>query len=161
MKIDVQWNRPILLSKNRKITIDRDNLPRAIPPSAGVYFFSRKYGSSFQPLYVGETGDIRARLRNHLNNADIRDMLRGIPLRGVSVKKGSKYFHFGTFRGKPGQKASKCLGLVQRYMIEQAIAQKSPLLNKQLTDIKTHSVSFLGPKRGRAIFSKTFNIPRW
>lgn len=52
------------------------------------------------------------------------------------------------------------MSLVQRYMITQAIAEKSPLLNKQLTDIRTHSVIFSGPKRGRAIYPPTFNIPR-
>jgi hypothetical protein len=160
MKIEIQWHKPIRLSKNRLIIVDRDNLPNNIPEDAGVYFFSRKYGSSFQPLYIGETNNFRKRLKTHLNNADIRDILRGIPLSGVPVKKGNKYFHFGTFRGKPGQVSGKCLGLVQRYMIEQAIAQKSPLLNKQLTDIKTHAITFSGPKRGRAIFLKTFNIPR-
>ncbi len=160
MIIEVEWHKPFLLSKNSRILVDRNNLPAKIPKSVGVYFFSRKYGSSFQPLYVGETTNIRARLRTHLNNADIRDILRGIPLPGVPVKRGNKYFHFGTLRGKHGKLLSKRMSLVQRYMISQAIAQKSPLLNKQLTDIKTHSVVFSGPKRGRAIFQPTFNIPR-
>jgi hypothetical protein len=160
MLIEVEWHKPVLLSKNSKIIVDRNNLPHTIPKNSGVYFFSRKYGSSFQPLYIGETTDIRARLRNHLNNADIRDILRGIQLPGVPVKRGNKYFHFGTLRGRNGKLLSKRMSLVQRYMITQAIADKSPLLNKQLTDIKTHSVIFSGPKRGRAIYPQTFNIPR-
>jgi hypothetical protein len=160
MQIEIVWQKPILLSKNRRIVVDLNDLPDRVPRKAGAYFFSRKYGNSFQPLYVGETSNIRGRLKNHLKNADIRDILRGIPLPGVPVKKGNKYFHFGFFRGKPGQVAERCLGLVQRYMIEQAIVQKSPLLNKQLTDIKTHTIVFSGPKRGRALFPKTFNIPR-
>ncbi|HEY4773266.1 MAG TPA: GIY-YIG nuclease family protein [Xanthobacteraceae bacterium] len=160
MEIEIQWHRPIPLAKNRRIVVDRDTLPSVIPNKAGVYFFSRKYGNSFQPLYIGETKNIRGRLRGHLNNADIRDILRGIPLPGVPVKRGNKYFHFGTFVGKRGQNSDKCLDLVQKYLIEQAITQKSPLLNKQLTDIKTHSVVFSGPKKGRAIFPKTFDIPR-
>jgi hypothetical protein len=160
MLIAVEWHKPVLLSKNSRIVVDRNNLTRAIPNSAGVYFFSRKYGSSFQPLYVGETNSIRSRLKNHLNNADIRDILRGIPLPSVPVKRGNKYFHFGTIRGKLGKLLSKRMSLVQKYMISQAIAEKSPLLNKQLTDIKTHSVIFGGPKRGRAIYPPTFNISR-
>jgi hypothetical protein len=160
MEIEIEWQKPILLSKNRRIVIDPNKLPESIPKTAGIYFFSRKYGSSFQPLYIGETINVRGRLRSHLKNADIRDILRGIPLPGVPVKKGNKYFHFGVFKGRSGQQANKCLALVQRFMIEQAIIQKSPLLNKQLTDIKTHTVDFTGPKRGRATFPKTFNIPR-
>lgn len=160
MLIEVEWHKPVLLSKNSRIVVDRNNLPRSIPNSPGVYFFSRRYGASFQPLYIGETTNIRGRLRNHLNNADIRDILRGIPLLGVPVKRGNKYFHFGTLRGRHGQLLTKRMSLVQRYMISQAIAEKSPLLNKQLTDIKTHSVIFSGPKRGRAIYPATFNIPR-
>lgn len=160
MRIEIAWQKPVLLSKNRRIVIHVDDLPDRIPNKPGVYFFSRKYGSSFQPLYIGETGKLRGRLKSHLNNADIRDILRGIPLPGVPVKRGNKYFHFGLFRGKPGQVADKCLSLVQRYLIEQAILQKAPLLNKQLTDIKTHTIVFSGSKRSRALFPKTFNIPR-
>ena len=160
MEITVQWQSPLRLAKNKRIVVDRNALPERIPKKPGVYFFSRKYGSSFQPLYIGETSNLRARLKNHLNNAGIRDILRSIPLKGVPVKQGSKYFHFGTFVGKPGQNADKCLGLVQKYLIEQAIAQGAPLINKQLTVIKTHTVQFSGPKKGRATFSKTFNITR-
>jgi len=160
MRIEIEWHKPVLLAKNSKIKVDRDDLPNAIPKSAGVYFFSRKYAKSFQPLYIGETTNIRSRLKSHLGKADIKDMLRGMKLPGVRVKKGNKYFHFGTLRGRHGELLTKRRRLVQRYMISQAIAQKSPLLNKQLTDIKTHSVVFTGPKRGRAIYPPTFNIPR-
>ena len=124
MLIEVEWHKPVLLSKNSKIIVDRNELPHNIPKSPGVYFFSRRYGTSFQPLYIGETNNIRARLRNHLNNADIRDILRGIQLPGVPVKQGKKYFHFGTLRGRHGKLLSKRMSLVQRYMISQAIADK-------------------------------------
>lgn len=160
MKIRIEWATPILLSANKVIRVDRNDLPDRIPDTPGIYFFSRRYGSSFQPLYIGETSNIRGRLKNHLNNADIRDILRGIPLPGVPVKQGNKYFDYGVFRGKPGQVADKCLALVQKYLIEQAIAEKAPLINKQLTVIKTHEVEFVGPKRGRATFQRTFNISR-
>lgn len=160
MRIQVEWHKPILLSKNSKIVVDRNDLPYSIPRSPGVYFFSRRYGISFQPLYIGETTNIRNRLKTHLNNADIRDILRGIQIRGVPVKQGKKYFHYGTLRGKNGKLLSRRMSLVQKYMIAKAIADKSPLINKQLTDIKTHSVIFSGPRRGRAIYPPTFNIPR-
>lgn len=160
MRIEIEWHKPVLLARNSQIRVDKDDLPRSIPKSAGVYFFSRKYGTSFQPLYIGETRNIRGRLKNHLGRVDISDMLRGMKVPGVQVKQGNKYFHFGTLRGRDGELLTKRRRLVQRYMISKAIAEKAPLLNKQLTDIKTHSVVFSGPKSGRAIFPPTFNIPR-
>jgi hypothetical protein len=160
MEINIQWQTPIRLAKNKRILVNRNALPNRIPKKSGVYFFSRKYGSSFQPIYIGETQNLRGRLKSHLNNADIRDILRSIPVNDVPVKQGNKYFHFGVFVGKPGQNAEKCRSLVQKYLIEQALAQGAPLVNKQLTAIKTHRIQFSGPEKGRAIFPKTFNIPR-
>ena len=47
MLIEVEWHKPVLLSKNSRIVVDRNNLPASIPKSPGVYFFSRRYGVSF------------------------------------------------------------------------------------------------------------------
>jgi hypothetical protein len=158
MDIEIRWLEPMLLARNNVIVIDADFLPDQIPDEAGVYFFSRKFGDRFEPFYIGETGDLRGRLRSHLNSADIRDLLRGMELKTYSVKQGNKYFHAGVLIAKRGQQADRCGGIIQSYMIEVAIAQKHQLLNKQLTEIPTHSVEFTGSRNGKAIFPTAFNV---
>ena len=85
MKIEIEWQQPILLSKNKRL-INSESVLTNVPVGPGVYFFSRKFGSSFSPFYVGETMNLRGRIKSHLNNADIRDILRGITVPLVQIR---------------------------------------------------------------------------
>jgi hypothetical protein len=157
MKIDIQWGKPVILAQNKKIVVDEEAIEK-IPEEWGVYFFSRKFAKNYQQFYIGETFNLRARLLSHLNNADIRDVLRGMKVPDVHIKHGNKFFHYGVLLTKPGQDAKKCMKIVQKYMIEEAVARGCPLLNKQLTVIRTHSVFFSGDKGGRALFPDEFDV---
>lgn len=163
MNIEIEWQAPVLLAANKKLKVDEYSIPERVTNRPGVYFFSRKYGSNFVPFYIGETTNLRGRLRDHLKDYRVRDVLRGNQDKGVAsgipkIAKGNKYFHFGFFVGKRGQDAKKCIEIAQAHMIELALAEGFPLLNTQLTKIPTHSISFSGTKAGRGVFGRSFQV---
>jgi hypothetical protein len=159
MEIVVEWQKPILVAKHKKVCIDADNLPDQIQQRPGVYFFSRRFGLSYEPFYIGESGGVRGRLKSHLKSVSIMDVLRGIPIKGFKgIKSGERYFHVGYVKTKPGQSMPKCLNIVQRYLIEDAMAQNMTLLNHQLTVIRTHDLKFVGKRAGRGIYKRAAKV---
>src|SRR5271167_5251904 len=112
MQIKIEWQRPIQLTLNNKIIVDADDLPIEIEGGAGVYFFARWYGERKDPFYIGQSTDIRSRLKQHLKSKIIADVLRAIEVPNIELKKGVRYFHYGYFRARGPQKAGPCLGIV-------------------------------------------------
>jgi hypothetical protein len=164
MNIKILWQKPLLLAANKRLQIDEYSIPEVVEDRAAVYFFSRKFGSKFEPFYIGETTHLRGRLRSHLKDYRVRDVLRGSQDKGIDsevrkIAQGSKYFHFGYFTGKRGQDAKKCIEIVQAHMIELAIIEEIPLLNTQLTKIPTHLIEFAGARSGRGFYGKRFQVP--
>jgi hypothetical protein len=89
---------------------------------------------------------------------DLADALRGIDNGSVEIKGGERYFHYGYFQPKPKQKPKRCILIVQRYLVREALAQNIPLLNKKLTAFKTHTITFSGTQKARSIYAKTANV---
>lgn len=62
MKLQLEWGKPISLRKSRRkeprrkknsiYTIDT----KTLPDNPGVYVFGRRFGKSFEALYVGQAG---------------------------------------------------------------------------------------------------------
>jgi hypothetical protein len=123
-----------------------------------VYYFSRRFGNKWEPFYIGETLTLRSRLRQHLDHTQMFCLLTGIPRRGLAeIAMGARYFHFGYLKGKQG-KAKACLRVVQKFMIEEALAHKFTLVNRALTKIPKHEVNFNGSRLGRGAFPQTSNV---
>ena len=154
MDLKVEWHKPIQLTKYGKIIVDEASLSEAIPSKLGVYFFSRQYGDDYIPFYIGETSNLRSRLVSHLKSKKIADVLRGLSGEDHQIKGGTRFFHFGIFMPRPAQVAKKCIGIIQRHMIRQAVEDDIPILNKNLTKYKTHSIEFAGGKAGRGWYGK-------
>ncbi|MGO9400578.1 MAG: hypothetical protein ACLP19_22460 [Xanthobacteraceae bacterium] len=55
MDIQIEWQQPIQLTRHKKPLVDEDDLPEKIGEKPGVYFFSRRFGTKFEPFYIGET----------------------------------------------------------------------------------------------------------
>ena len=76
MKLHLEWSRQIPLRRSRQrslvYTIDMDKLP----DEPGLYVFGRRFGNSFEALYVGKAKTIRRRVRNQLNNSRLRTELQ-------------------------------------------------------------------------------------
>jgi hypothetical protein len=158
MHITIDWQEPVQLTRGKEITIDENDLPEEIEDVAGVYFFSRKYGEKYTPFYIGETLTLRQRLKTHLGTKRLADTLRGIEHAGVVIEQGMRFFHYGYFRSKSGQDAKKCIQIVQKYLIREALAQNVFLLNKKLTTFKVDTLTFLGSDKALAIYEATASV---
>ena len=68
MRLKVVWQRPVSLRSGARegliYTLDLDALPRA----PGIYIFARRWGKSYEALYVGKSLRLRGRIKSHLNN---------------------------------------------------------------------------------------------
>jgi len=102
MKLSIEWEKPVVLRSGRRdgliYNIDYDSFERF----PGIYIFARKWGKSFEALYVGQSKNIRQRIRNHLNNLKL---MRHIE----DAKSGRRYVIVGYASPKPGQKLEKVL----------------------------------------------------
>jgi hypothetical protein len=159
MHIQIDWQQPVQLTRHKKLLIDENNLPEKIKDRPGVYFFSRRFGKKFSPFYIGETLRIRGRLKSHLNSKNIAFVLLDIDPKS-EIKGGVRYFHYGYFKTTSEAKAKTCIKIVQRYLIREAISREIKLVNKNLTTVQTHALTFFGSKRSRAIYGKRANIER-
>lgn len=154
MELRFDWQSPIKLTQNKKI-IDKDEYINEIENKPGIYYFARDFGDKSEPFYIGETKNLRTRLKQHLETVRIADILRGMKVKDApKISNGSRSFHFAYFKPKPGQNTEKSLKIAQRFMISEALASNLPLLNSQLTVIKTHKLIFSGNNNTRIFNSE-------
>jgi hypothetical protein len=159
MDLLFEWQEPILLAKRRKIVVDDSDI-ELVEPWPGVYFFARRFSSNFTPFYIGESINLRQRLKNHLATRRIADVLRGIEIPEAPViSQGARTFHYAYFIARRGHTAPRCLDIAQKFMIQEAVSKGVPLLNLQLMTIKAHRISFDGRVAARGMFKKTNYLP--
>jgi hypothetical protein len=144
VKLHFEWQPPLTLTRNKKLIVGDHDFDR-IENVAGVYYFARSHGDKSQPFYVGQTLTLRSRLKSHLDTRRIADILRGMRVADApAISNGGRSFHFAYFRPKKGQNTKKCLKIAEKFMIGEAIGLNIPLLNSNLTIIRTHSLTFSG-----------------
>jgi hypothetical protein len=90
----------------KKIIVDESELPDEIEDYPGIYFFSRKFGETKLPFYVGGTLKLRSRLKSHLSSKKTADVLRGISA-DKDIKNGTRYFHYGYLKGNASKSLTK------------------------------------------------------
>jgi hypothetical protein len=150
-----EWQKPIALTHNGHLIFREDDFAQ-IENRPGVYFFARNFGDISQPFYIGETLRLRSSLKLHLTNYKIMQILKGENVPGVpSIGNGFRSFHFGYLSGNKQKTAKEYLRVAEKFMIETAIAEDLPLLNKKLTaGVKTRSLIFEGNKSYMAIYKQ-------
>lgn len=132
MEITIEWQKPLQLTQNKKPLATPDNIPAEISPYPGVYFFARWFGDSSVPFYVGQSLNIRSRLKSHLESAKIYKALLGLKIENIELGIGPRFFHYGYLKVKPGQQAKTCVKIVERQMIREAAVERGfQVLNSQ------------------------------
>ena len=142
MNLHVEWGRPIQLKDaSRDNMIYRLDLGK-VSADAGIYIFGRRWGSQFEALYVGKAGNIRSRVKGHLNNLRLMQHLH-------NAKTGKRIVLAGRLGTKRGQQLPKCLVLAERALIRYFLSEGHDLVNKQGTRLRRHELESSGqhPKR--------------
>ena len=153
MELNIKWYTPIPLTSG-----DKDNLIyvadgldswRDVP---GVYMFARIFGDAVFPLYIGKAKSIESRAWQHFKTST--KLM-------TSIKKsanGARVFIPGKFTPKPGQSTMKCIALVERALIDHALARGYELLNVQGTKTPTHKINLSGFLPARNVTGQNLNF---
>jgi hypothetical protein len=152
MKLHVEWGRPLTLKDASKDNMIYGLELKKVTNGAGVYLFGRRWGRQFEALYVGKAGNIRSRVKGHLNNLRLMQHLR-------NANTGKRVLLAGGIMTKPGQWLAKCLVLAERALIRYFLSEAHDLVNKQGTRLRRHSLESSGqhPKR---FFPRTMYVER-
>jgi len=142
MKLYVDWGRPIQLKDASKDNMIYGVDLGKVADMAGVYIFGRRWGSQFEALYVGKAGNIRGRVKGHLNNLRLMQHLH-------NAKTGRRIVLAGRLVTKRGQKLPKSLVLAERALIRYFLSEGHDLVNRQGTRLRRHELASSGqhPKR--------------
>ena len=140
--LQLEWGRPVKLKQVKKNSIGYDVDLTKITNRAGVYIFGRRYGSNFEALYVGKAGNLRRRVKGHLNNLKLIQHLR-------NANNGQRLVLAARLLTKPGQRMSKSTRLAERALIRYFLSEAHDLVNQQGTRLRRHELASSGkhPKR--------------
>jgi len=154
MNIDIFWHSPIDLKDGRKdhLIYSAGNLNKfdGVP---GVYMFCRLFGDDLIPLYIGKANDLEARIEQQLNTTKLMKTIQDAPA-------GKKVLVLGEFRCKPGQTKDTCIRMVEKALIEHALAEGYELVNQQDTKAKCDVMEFTGYAKAKAFTKKKMYVKR-
>jgi hypothetical protein len=141
MKLQLEWARPIPLrdagrEENLLYTFDYSKLPEV----TGVYVLGRRFGRTFEALYVGKAGALRGRVRGQLKNLPLMLHLK-------KAKTGKRIVLAARFISRPGQQEKKCLTLLERALIRYFLSEGHDLVNKQGVRLRRHEITSKNPRR--------------
>ena len=134
MKLHLEWKKPVPLRKATKAstyiyTVNLDALPKA----PGIYVFARRWGQSYEALYVGQSQNIGKRVSKHLNNLHLMKHLE-------NAKTGKRFVIAGEAVTKPGQQLKKVLLTLERAFIRHFLSEGHDLVNRQGVRIRRHEI---------------------
>ncbi len=139
MELNVKWQAPINLLNG-----DKQNLIYVAEglddwwDVPGVYMFARIFNDEITPLYIGKAESLAARAWQHFKNNT--QLMTGIK----KATNGNKVLILGKFSPKPGQSSKKCIGHIERALIDHALTEGHKLFNVQGTKTPAHKVKFSG-----------------
>ena len=145
LNIEARWAQPLALTISRaahEIYFCPDH--ETIPDSPGVYVFARRHGEVTEPLYIGQSRNLYARLRQHLDSVSLMQSIR-------EASAGARLFLYCEPILRPGQQLVRVLDTLEEALIDHALAEGHALLNVQGTRCPTHAITFSGNRTSEAL----------
>jgi hypothetical protein len=139
MKLNVFWHGPVELADGDSVGLiyTCTDLDR-IHDGPGVYIFGRKFGDDVEPLYIGQAGNVRHRVAQHLkSNVKLMTGLK-------KARNGTRVVLVGEWRPRQGQQAAKALKMIEAALIKLALAEGYEILNDKGTKTPFHTLSMKG-----------------
>jgi hypothetical protein len=112
----------------------------------GIYVFGRKWGVGFAPVYIGQAGDMRQRVRSQMNNRQLTDAVR-------DSGNGEKVVLFGKWLKRGPQNQERCLTVAENALIRDALSKGYEIVNISGTKRPHHSVD----SHGNRLFGRAFS----
>ena len=139
MDLEIEWKKPVPLRKAPRrarkgsMYIYKMDL-KVLPDVPGIYVFARRWGKSYEALYVGQSQNIYKRVSKHLNNLHLMKHLE-------NAKNGQRVLIAGEAVTRPGQQLKKVLLTLERAFIRYFLSEGHDLVNQQGTRIRRHEIS--------------------
>lgn len=140
MELQIEWNHIVRLKKDKILDYNIDLTK--LSTKAGIYIFGRRWGKSFEALYVGKADNIRSRVKGQLNNHKLMQHLK-------YAKDGRRIIITGIFLAKPGQQQERCLKIIERAFIRYFLSKGDDIVNIHGVRIRQHKITSTGkqPKK--------------
>lgn len=153
MQIEAAWAKPIDLKRCKPGGLIYELDLEALPSDPGVYVFFRTHGSKVTPIYIGETLNLRARVKGHLNSVPL--------MRAVEeAATGKRSLVYCTVKAGSRLKAKKHVRVIEKALILHAQGEGHVLFNKKGTRLPTDEISFTGNRTSEAIAPRTMLIKK-
>lgn len=160
MSIKLEWTGPFkLVDGSRENLIYAIQDKGSIPNEPGVYVFSRVHGDTVEPLYIGKSMDVRARIPQHLkNNVSLMKKMQN----KKKTRSGDRVLYVGVLRDHQGMPADKAIEVAERALISAAIVEGYKLLNQQGTKTPVYTIEASGNAKARRwwVNQKTLEVPK-
>jgi len=153
LNFEAHWEQPVQLidGSEHGLIYYADGI-EDLPTSPGAYVFARVHGDNVYPLYVGETTNIRSRLKSHFKTSvELMNSIKGAPT-------GKRIFLYCTIKTSSAKKRDAMLALLQRALIEHALSKGHELFNRQGTKIKAHTIRFTGNRTSEQTAPRTMYV---
>lgn len=129
MQITLDWQEAIELGTSTTL---RDNIKnfdlKQIPQITGIYLFYRETRSEDCPqevLYIGQTVNMRTRMKQHFNSLGLIEWLEDTP-------QGKKCLIFAELKTRGMNNIERALNQAEKGLIQHFIENDHPLLNRKL-----------------------------
>ena len=128
MNLEIEWKKPVPLRKAPRrarkgsMYIYKMDL-KVLPDVPGIYVFARRWGKSYEALYVGQSQNIYKRVSKHLNNLHLMKHLE-------NAKNGQRVLIAGEAVTRPGQQLKKVLLTLERAFIRYFLSEGHDLVNQ-------------------------------
>ena len=134
MKLAIEWERPVPLRSGKREGLIYNVDWESLPDTAGIYIFARRWGKSYEALYVGKSKNVRRRVRSHLNNLRLMKHIE-------DAKIGRRVVFAGSAIMKPGQKQERVISLLERTFIRHFLSEGHDLVNQLGVRIRRHEIA--------------------
>lgn len=154
MDLLLRWHHPVTLHDGQAdglIYAIRNFDP--IPVAPGIYVFTRQFGGTSIPLYVGQATNLRSRVGGQLNNLRLMRAIEDEP-------NGGRLVLIGEWIPKRGQREGRALNALERAYIENALTEGHQLLNVQGTRTPIDTITSEGRRRSHQPFPRRMNVKR-
>ena len=144
MPIQITWTQPFQLidGANQDLTYAIQDIDK-IPNEPGVYVFSRLYGNTVEPLYIGKSMKIFTRIQQHLkNNVLLMNKIK-------NIANGQRVVYVGLLDSHKGMTTHKAIAVAERALISAAIVEGHELLNQQGTGTPVYTIEASGNRDAR------------
>jgi hypothetical protein len=154
MEISAKWSKPITLKDGNSdgliFKLDLD----AIPSEPGVYIFARCYSSKVEPIYIGETVNLRTRINSHLKSS-VRLLTE---LKNTGRGNGKRILIYCTVLAHSIDKAKSQVMIIEKALILHAQSEGHSLFNTKGTRLPTDVINFSGNRTSEAIAPRFMRV---